>query len=350
MKTHFTKDVLKLDAAREAARLVSAIRSQIFDELHRKGTVLGLSGGIDSSLTAALCVRALGAERVAGLLMPERDSSSESLRLGRMLAATLGIKTILEDITPVLEAAGCYRRRDEAIRALIPEYTPEYRSKIVVTPPNKSGPYTVFSVVVESPSGETKKVRLTLNAYRGIVAATNFKQRVRSMMAYYHADRLNYAYAGTPNLLEYDQGFFVKNGDGAADLKPIAHLYKTQVYQLAEYFNVPDEIQRRPPTTDTYSMEQSQEEFYFSIPLHEMDLCLWGKNHGVAADEIADAIGRSRAQVERVLQGIDSKRAATRYLHAQPLLCGETDTRSRVKTIAKTVDYPQVIEGIRLDH
>jgi NAD+ synthase len=240
-----------------------------------------------------------------------------------MLAATLGIKTILEDITPVLEAAGCYRRRDEAIRSLIPEYTPEYRSKIVVTPPNKSGPYTVFSVVVESPSGETKKVRLTLNAYRGIVAATNFKQRVRSMMAYYHADRLNYAYAGTPNLLEYDQGFFVKNGDGAADLKPIAHLYKTQVYQLAEYFNVPDEIQRRPPTTDTYSMEQSQEEFYFSIPLNEMDLCLWGKNHGVAADKIADVIGRSRAQVERVLQGIDSKRAATRYLHAQPLLCGE---------------------------
>jgi NAD+ synthase len=323
MKTHFTKDVLKLDAAREAERLVSMIRRQIFGELRRKGAVLGLSGGIDSSLTAALCARALGAEKVAGLLMPERDSTSDSLRLGRTLAEALGIKTIVEDITPILEGAGCYRRCDEAIRSLIPEYTPQYRSKIVVNPSDESGPYTVFSVVVQSPSGKTKKVRLTLDAYRGIVAATNFKQRVRSMMAYYYADRFNYAYVGTPNLLEYDQGFFVKNGDGSADLKPIAHLYKTQVYQLAEYFNILEEIQRRPPTTETYSMEQSQEEFYFSIPLQEMDLCLWGKNHGVAADEIAGAIGRSRQQVERVLQGIDSKRAATRYLHAQPLLCGE---------------------------
>jgi NAD+ synthase len=323
MKMHFTKDVLKLDPAREAERLASTIRRQIFVELRRQGAVLGLSGGIDSSLTAALCVSALGADRVTGLLMPERDSTSDSLRLGRTLAEALGIRTILEDITPILEATGCYRRRDEAIRSLITEYTPQCRSKIVVTPSSESSPYTVFSLVVESPAGEKKKVRLTLDAYRGIVAATNFKQRVRSMMAYYHADHFNYAYVGTPNLLEYDQGFFVKNGDGAADLKPIAHLYKTQVYQLAEYFDIPEEIRMRPPTTDTYSMEQSQEEFYFSIPLQEMDLCLWGKNHGVAPDDIAEAIGRSRRQVERLLQGIDSKRAATRYLHAQPLLCGE---------------------------
>jgi NAD+ synthase len=182
--------------------------------------------------------------------------------------------------------------------------------------------------VVQSPSGETKKVRLSLDAYRGIVAATNFKQRVRSMMAYYHADRLNYAYIGTPNLLEYDQGFFVKNGDGAADLKPIAHLYKTQVYQLAEYFKIPEEIRRRPPTTDTYSMEQSQEEFYFSLPLRDMDLCLWGKNHGVPAHEIAAALGRTPEQVERIFKSIASKRSATRYLHTPPLLCGETSDQS----------------------
>jgi NAD+ synthase len=321
MKTVVSKDVLGLNAAREVERITSAIRRQIAD-LRRKGAVLGLSGGIDSSVTAALCVRALGANKVVGLLMPETDSSSDSLRLGQVIADSLGIQAIVEDITPMLEAAGCYRRRDDAIRSVIPEYTPSYRSKIVLPPADDTSPYAIFSAVVQSPSGETKKVRLSLDASRGIVAATNFKQRVRSMMAYYHADRLNYASIGTPNLLEYDQGFFVKNGDGAADLKPIAHLYKTQVYQLAEFLEVPEEVRRRPPTTDTYSMEQSQEEFYFSVPLREMDLCLWGKNHDIPAREIATALGRTPEQVERIYNSIDSKRAATRYLHSAPLLCG----------------------------
>jgi len=253
----------------------------------------------------------------------EADCSSDSLRLGRILAESLGIETILEDITPILDAAGCYRRRDDAIRSMISEYTSQYRSKIVVPAADDSILYTVFSAVVQASSMEMKKVRLSLEAYRGIVAATNFKQRVRSMMAYYHADRLNYAHVGTPNLLEYDQGFFVKNGDETADLKPIAHLYKTQVYQLAEYFKIPEEIQRRPPTTDTYSMEQSQEEFYFSIPLQDLDMCLWGKNHGVPVEEIVEALGRTIEQVERILKSIDSKRAATRYLHTPPLLCDE---------------------------
>jgi NAD+ synthase len=323
MNSTFSFDVLKLDPAKEADRVSSLVRQQIFGELRRKGAVLGLSGGIDSSVTAALCVRAVGAERVVGLLMPEADCSSESLRLGKLVAESLGIRAIVEDITPILEAAGCYRRRDDAIRSLIPEYTPEYRSKIVLPATDEHARYAVFSAVVQSPAGETIKARLTRDVYLGIVAATNFKQRVRSMVAYSHADRLNYAYVGTPNLLEYDQGFFVKNGDGAADLKPIAHLYKSQVYQIAAYFNIPEEIQRRPPTTDTYSLQQSQEEFYFSIPLREMDLCLYARNHGVSPEAVASVLGRAPEQVKGIFKSIDSKRAATRYLHMKPLLCAE---------------------------
>jgi NAD+ synthase len=139
-------------------------------------------------------------------------------------------------------------------------------------------------------------------------------------MEYYHADRLNYAVAGTPNRLEYDQGFFVKQGDGAADLKPIAHLYKTQVYALAEYLGIPEEIRRRRPTTDTFSMPQSQEEFYFALPYEKMDLCLFGQNHGIAAHELAPALGLTPEQVERVYRDIDQKRRTTRYLHLRPLL------------------------------
>jgi NAD+ synthase len=321
MNARFSRDVLRLDPAAEVERIARQIRRQIAVELKRKGAVLGLSGGVDSSVTAALCTRAVGAERVLGLLMPEADSSADSVTLAELVAERFGIPTIIEDITSTLESTGCYSRRDEAIRMVIPEYTTEHRCKIVLSPATDGGSYAVFSAVTEAPDGEQRRARLTPTAYRGVVAATNFKQRVRSMMAYYHADRLQYAYVGTPNRLEYDQGFFVKNGDGAADLKPIAHLYKSQVYQLAAYLGVPEEIRSRRPTTDTYPMEQSQEEFFFSIPLDEMDLCLYGKNHSVPVEEIAATIGRSAQEVNQVLRSIDSKRAATRYLHTKPLLC-----------------------------
>jgi NAD+ synthase len=315
-----TREWLTLDAERTVEQMGTAFRDIVLKQLRRKGAVIGLSGGIDSSVVAALCARALGPERVLGLFMPETDSSDESLRLGRMLADRLGIRTVLENIAPILQAAGCYARRDEAIRKVVPEYTSEYKNKIVLPNVLDGEGYKIYSVIVQSPSGKQTKARLTAEAYHGIVAATNFKQRTRKMMEYYHADRLNYAVAGTPNRLEYDQGFFVKGGDGAADFKPIAHLYKTQVFQLAEYLGVPEEIRKRSPTTDTYSLPQSQEEFYFSLPYDKMDLCLYGRNHQLAAEDVAAVTGLTAEQVERVYRDIDAKRSATRYLHLKPVL------------------------------
>jgi len=273
-------DLLRIDAAAETESIATCIREIVYTRFRRKGAVVAVSGGIDSSVVASLCVRALGLENVIVLFLPETDSSGESLRLGNMLAQQLGVRSFEENISSILEGAGCYRRRDEAIRAVVPEFGPGHKSKIVLPNMVATDTYAVFSLVVQSPGGETKKVRLPLDSYLGIVAASNFKQRTRKMMEYYYADRFHYAVAGTPNRLEYDQGFFVKNGDGAADFKPIAHLYKSQVYQLAAYLNVPEDIRRRPPTTDTYSLEQSQEEFYFSMPLAKMDLCLYGKITG----------------------------------------------------------------------
>jgi NAD+ synthase len=313
-------DVLALDAERESARITAAIRRDVVGTLRRRGAVVGLSGGIDSSVVAALCARALGPRRVLGLLMPEADSSPDSLRLGRLVARTLGIDTALEDIAPVLAAAGCYRRRDEAIRTVVPGYGEGWQSKLVLSDTVGTDRYAVFSVVVRAPDGEEQRARLTAEAYLGVVAATSFKQRVRKMMEYYHADRRQYAVAGTPNRLEYEQGFFVKNGDGAADLKPLAHLYKGQVYQLGRHLGIPEEIERRVPTTDTYSSPQSQEEFYFALRLDKMDLCLYGVNHGVPAAEVAAATGLTVERVEQAYRFIEGQRNAARYLHRQPLL------------------------------
>ncbi len=311
---------LSLDPALETERIAAALRRQVGVELRRKGVVLGLSGGIDSSVAAALCVRALGPDRVLGLFMPERDSSGDSLLLGRRLAEHLKIAVELEDISTVLEAAGCYRRRDEAIRSVFPEYGPGHKFKIVLSDLLGGESYRVFSAVIQSPSGRLSRQRLPLEAYQQVVAATNFKQRVRKMMEYYHADRLRYAVVGTPNRLEYDQGFFVKNGDGAAGLKPIGHLYKTQVYQLAEYLDIPEVIRRRPPTTDTYSLEQSQEEFFFSLPYDKLDFCLYARDHEVPCTAVAGLLDLTAEQVERVYRDIDAKRKAAQYLHARPML------------------------------
>ncbi len=316
----FSKDVLEIDREVVAREIADSVRAQVMGTLKRRGAVVGLSGGIDSSVVAALAVRALGKEKVLGVFMPERDSSGDSLRLGRLLAESLGIDTVLEDIAPTVEAAGCYRRQDEAVRTAFPEYGPGYKCKITLPSLLESERLNVFQLTIQSPSGETKTSRMGLAPFLQLVAATNFKQRVRKMMEYYHADRLNYAVSGTPNRLEYDQGFFVKQGDGAADFKPIAHLYKTQVYALAAHLGVPAEICSRPPTTDTYSMPQTQEEFYFALPYDKMDLCLYGKNHGVAAPEVAPAVGITAEQVERIYKDIDRKRMTTRYLHARPLL------------------------------
>lgn len=319
----FSSRVLKIDCDRETGSIAATIRTALARDLKRRGLVVAVSGGIDSSVTAALAVRAIGPKKVLCLQMPERHSAGETEKLSGMVADTFGTEKVLENISGILEAVGFYRRYDEAVRSVIPEYGEGWKSKIVIPNVVENAGFSVFSLVAQKPDGTVVKQRLPLKAYLAIVAATNFKQRVRKMLEYYHADKRNYAVTGTPNRLEYDQGFFVKLGDGAADIKPIAHLYKTQVYQLAGHLGVPEEIRKRPPTTDTYSLAQSQDEFYFSLPHDKMDLCLYGRNHGVDPATVGEAIGLTAEQVKRVYADIDTKRSTTRYLHLRPVLAGE---------------------------
>lgn len=314
LETSFSAETLVLDAKSEVDRIVAALRAQL-RVMRRRGFVLGLSGGIDSSVCAALAVRAVGSGNVVGLFMPENDSDPESQRLGQLVADTFGIEGEIENIGPILEATGCYARRDAFIREAVPEYAAGWRSKLVFANGLTTAGYNISSLVVENPAGETWKVRLSANVYMGIVAATNMKQRTRKQLEYFHADRLKYAVLGTPNRLEDDQGFFVKNGDGAADVKPIAHLYKSQVYQLAEYLGVPEEVRRRPPTTDTFSLPQTQEEFYFVLPYDRLDLCLYALDNGVPANEVAKAVSLSEEQVALVWADIAAKRKVAHYLH-----------------------------------
>jgi NAD+ synthase len=310
---------LALDPAAATERIVEALRQHLAADFKRKGYVVGLSGGVDSSVSAALAVRAVGPSRVFGIFMPEHESDPDSLRLGKLVAERFGMESTTETIGAILEAAGCYRRRNEAIRRVVPEFKDDWGCKLALPADKLQGDLiNVTYLVVQPPGGEQRRVRLPAAEYRQVVAASNFKQRVRKMIEYYHADRLHYAVIGTPNRLEYDQGFFVKGGDGLADMKPIAHLYKSQVYQLAEYLGVPEPVTDRPPTTDTFSLPQSQEEFYYSLPVRKLDIVLGGLNEGRPLDAIAAEAGLSVEEVERAIRDVHQKRKTTRYLHLSP--------------------------------
>jgi len=312
-------DVLALDCEAEVARIGSWMTRVLTRDLRKRGVVLGLSGGVDSSVCAALAVRALGPKHVFGILMPETDSASVSTERGRSVAEQLGIPHELKNIAPAVAALGCYELRDSAIRDIFPDYGAGWASKVAIAGGAQGG-VNYFKLVVQSPAGVVSEARMPIKQYLQVVAATSFKQRTRKMLEYFHADRLNYAVIGTPNRLEYDQGFFVKNGDGAADLKPIAHLYKTQVYALARHLGLPEDVCTSVPTTDTYSMQQGQDEFYFALPYQQMDYALWGHNHGVPAAEVAQLLGLPVERIQFVYGDIEAKRRATASLHARPYL------------------------------
>ena len=312
-------DILEFDRDAEVEKISRKIRQLLSTTLRKRGLVIAMSGGIDSSVSAALAVQAVGRKKVFGLLLPETDSSSGSTSRGEILARHLGIEYLTENIAPTLEAIGCYRWRDEAIKRTFPEYAEGWKNKIVITG-GLDGQVNHFRLVVQSPDGKVMEKNLRLNEYLQIVAATNYKQRIRKTVEYFHADRLNYAVVGTPNRLEYDQGFFVKNGDGSADIKPIAHLYKSQVYALARHLGLPEEICSAVPTTDTYSLPQGQDEFYFALPYDKMDIALWCLNNGKSATELADMLEITEAQAESIYKDIETKRKTTFYLHARPQL------------------------------
>ncbi len=317
---NFRKDSINIDPVKVTEEITSKLKENITKKLKKKGAVVGISGGIDSSVVLALCAKTFGPERVLGVMMPENDSNPDSLELAKKLSAKFNTNYVVENMTEAVTGFGCYKRRDEAIKNVFPEFNSNYKAKIIL-PTNLMEKETlnVFHLTIIAPDGKEKSERIPLKEYLQIVAASNFKQRSRMCMLYYYAESRNYAVIGTGNKNEHEQGFFVKYGDGGADIKPIAHLFKTQVFQLAEYLDVPEEIRKRTPTTDTYSAEQTQEEFFYRVPFDILDRVWFGWEKGVPAEDIASALGLSKENVESIIHDTQRKIRTTEYLRMEPL-------------------------------
>ncbi|MDD2244615.1 MAG: NAD(+) synthase [Dysgonamonadaceae bacterium] len=321
IKSPFSRNILKINDLESLCNMiVGNIQDSVLRILHRRGGVVGISGGIDSSVTLALTIRALGNKNVLGVIMPDADSSPESELFAQKLADKFNIKTILENVTPALEGFNCYQRRDEAISRVIPEFNPNTdKAKIVIQQNMNEDIPPVFSVVVITSDGKEMSRMLPAKEYLQIVAATNFKQRSRMSMLYYHAERLHYAVIGTANKHEVDQGFFVKYGDGGVDIMPIGKLYKTQIYQLAEYLDIPQEIINRTPTTDTYSAKQTQVEFFFQMPYELLDLVDYGWENDYEPTEVALILGKKEREIRNMYKNLERKAKTTDYLRMHPV-------------------------------
>lgn len=321
-KKQFTPEILKFENIEDVVLQISTkLKNDVLVNLRKSGGVVGISGGIDSSVTLALLAKALGPERVVGIMLPEKDSSAESKYLALKLSEKFSTKAVEEDITNALVGFNCYKRRDESVKRVFPEYDPStFKMKIGL---NRSGinqnlpPF--FTLTIVDQDGNQKSQIIPFKEYLQIVASSNFKQRSRMSMLYYHAEINNYAVIGTPNKHEVEQGFFVKYGDSAADVMPIAHLYKSQVYQIAEYLEIPREIINRTPTTDTYTAEQTQEEFFFQMPYQEMDLFWYGYENNYPPEEVGQVLGKSKEEVELIYKNFKRKQKTTEYLRLNPI-------------------------------
>jgi len=314
----FHKDILKLDSKSEVERICEFIRQELRD-MKREGIVIGLSGGIDSALCAALCVEAIGKDKVFGLILPEKESNPISAEYAAMHARKLGIETETVDITPTLEAFGTYRKRDDVIRGVFPEYDSESKSKITLPADLLSrDSFNFFTLKIEDSKGNVKSARLNKKSLNGIVAATDSKQRTRMMHLYYYAEKMNYIVCGTTNKTEVIEGFFVKYGDGGVDIEPLSHLYKAQVYQLSEHLGVIREIIERAPSPDTWSFQVSDEEFYFRIPYEIIDLLLFAWEYNIPTEKVCEVMDLSEEQVRRAMRDFNAKYNATRHLRQLP--------------------------------
>ncbi|MCK4538377.1 MAG: NAD(+) synthase [Candidatus Krumholzibacteria bacterium] len=315
----FNRNVLDFDVESITGQIVDFIRDQVQNNFHRKGIIIGLSGGIDSAVCAALSVKALGKDRVFGVLLPERDSSPVSREYGRKCAESLNIRYHEVEISPMLDVFGVYAKRDSVVEKYFPDYDGDQKFRLTLPQDLLDRDrISTYHLDIETEEGKIETKRLAHKDYLKMMAANDIKQRVRMTQLYYEAEKRHYIVCGTTNLPEMIQGFFVKFGDGGVDIEPLTDLYKAQVFALGRHLGVPQEVLDRTPSPDTYSLPVSDKDFYFCMPYDMLDMVMYAMLNNVPVEKTAEVLGMTTEQVERAWKDIERKKNATATLRQLP--------------------------------
>lgn len=315
----FSKDIIRSNPEYEADLVRDFLSAQVKGVPKRDGVIVGVSGGVDSAVVASLAVRAVGKENVLGLILPEKESNPISAEYAVKVINSLGIEHIKVELTESVTSFDAYKNRDKVIKEIFSDYTPEYKFNIYL-PQNllDVDRYNFYTLRVDDGKGNIREKRLTKKQLLAITAAANVKIRSRMIALYYWGEQENYLVAGTTNKTEFILGDYCKFGDGGTDVECISHLYKTNIYELAEYLEVPKEIRERTPSPDTFSLPVSDTDFYFCLPFNILDPLLYAWQYNISAAETASALDLGEDQVKRAFRDFQSKHASTEHIRVLP--------------------------------
>ena len=313
------RDILKINAQRESTIVQEFMSAQTKGTPKKDGIIVGISGGIDSAVVAALAVAAVGKDKVFGLILPEKESSPDSAKFGQLVIDSLGIQHDTMDLTDAVESFTAYQARDEIIKSIFPDYDESYRFNIRL-PQNllEVDRYNFYTLCIDNGKGDTRQKRLAKNQFLAITAAANVKIRSRMIALYFLGEQMNYLVAGTTNKTEFMLGDFCKFGDGGNDVECVSHLYKSQIYQLGEFYGTPQEVMERTPSPDTFSLAVSDKDFYFCLPFDILDPLLYAWEYKSDINAVARELNLTTEQIERVYRDFDSKHSTTEHIRQLP--------------------------------
>jgi NAD+ synthase len=293
------------------------IKNEVFEKFQKSGAVLGLSGGIDSAVTCGLCVKSLNPEKILGLIMPERESDPQSQETAENVGKEFNIETKVVDITNILESFGVYEKKENIVKEKFPDFDSECKYRVVVPPKLESSVGIPYLEILDG-KGITHQTKISSSEFLNLTAATSIKHRVRMALLYYHAEKDHLVVAGTTNKSEYMQGYFVKYGDGGSDIEPLVNLYKSQIYQLGKFLNVPNEVISKDASPDVWSYTTNDEEFFYSVPYKIVDLILYGRENNLSINEIQKHSKISIENIEKLLKFQDQKHIKSNHMREMP--------------------------------
>jgi len=308
---------LKLKNVEKSVNDVSTfLHDEIFEKFHKRGAIIGLSGGIDSAVTMELCAKALGPEKILGLTMFEKESNEHSKSLISRISKNYDVKIENIDITTILDSYGVYSNREEIVKNIFPNFNSDCKYRVVV-PPNFNSIGMPYLEVLDD-ENKQHKLKITSSDFLSLTAATSIKHRVRMSLLYYHAEKNNLSVVGTTNKSEFLQGYFVKYGDGGSDIEPLVNFYKSQVYQIGDFLNIDNDIMINAASPDVWSYSTTDEEFFYTVPYNIVDLILYSRLNNLSVSEIQQLSNLSEEKIQSLIKFQNIKEEKSKHMRELP--------------------------------